>query len=82
MHPPLVIKIGGTSVQDAAAIRNVAEIISRAQERRLLVVVSACAGVTDSLGILVALSEQGYVQQALELLETLHLRHRTMVVPC
>lgn len=45
----IVMKFGGTSVQDAGAIRRVAEIVRRHAERKVLVVVSACAGVTDQL---------------------------------
>jgi aspartate kinase len=45
---PLVLKFGGTSVSDAAAVRRVASIVRR-QEPPLVVVVSALAGVTDAL---------------------------------
>lgn len=44
----LVMKFGGTSVQDAAAIRNVIEIVLRRSEH-VLVVASACSGVTNQL---------------------------------
>ncbi len=45
---PLVMKFGGTSVQDAAAMSNVIAIVRR-KKRRALVVSSACAGVTNML---------------------------------
>src|SRR5260221_11501922 len=45
----LVMKFGGTSVQDAAAIVNVCKIIADRVERKPLVVVSACSGVTNEL---------------------------------
>jgi aspartate kinase len=49
-HAPLhVMKFGGTSVGDAAAIRKVAEIVGDARDSRLVVVVSAMAGVTNKL---------------------------------
>src|SRR5690349_15735228 len=42
------MKFGGTSVQDAAAMRNVIAIVGRRKEN-VLVVSSACAGVTNLL---------------------------------
>jgi aspartate kinase len=45
----IVMKFGGTSVGSAAAIRQVQEIVAMQRERRPIVVVSAHAGVTDSL---------------------------------
>jgi aspartate kinase len=55
----IVCKFGGTSVQDAAAIRRLIQIIrDRASERPLLVV-SALAGVTDELLALARLAETG-----------------------
>ncbi len=45
----IVMKFGGTSIEDAEAIRNAAQIILKNIHRKPLVVVSACAGVTNSL---------------------------------
>jgi aspartate kinase len=45
----IVCKFGGTSVQDAPAIRRLAEIIRDRLPERPLLVVSALAGVTDEL---------------------------------
>jgi aspartate kinase len=45
----IVMKFGGSSVEDAAAIRNATQIISGEILRGPLVVVSACAGITDEL---------------------------------
>src|SRR5215203_741745 len=44
----IVMKFGGTSVQDASAINQVAEIVKTKLDRRPVVVVSAMARVTDS----------------------------------
>jgi len=45
-----VLKFGGTSVADAAALQRVAGLVSRAQRNaRPIIVVSALAGVTDAL---------------------------------
>lgn len=55
------MKFGGTSVQDAAAIRRVAEIVSGRVEREPVVVVSAMAGVTEALlGVARAAKEQQF----------------------
>lgn len=45
----IVMKFGGTSVEDATAMRNVARIIQRELHRSPFVVLSACAGVTNLL---------------------------------
>ncbi|MBI4418933.1 MAG: lysine-sensitive aspartokinase 3 [Ignavibacteriales bacterium] len=45
----IVMKFGGTSVQDAAALRNASQIVMKNLTRRPLVVLSACAGVTTEL---------------------------------
>lgn len=45
----IVMKFGGTSVEDASAMRNVAGIVRRELPRAPLVVLSACAGVTNAL---------------------------------
>ena len=45
----IVMKFGGTSVQDAAAIERAAEIVLGRVERAPVVVVSAMAGVTEAL---------------------------------
>ncbi len=45
----IVMKFGGTSVENAAAIRRVARIVSGRKKRQPVVVVSAMAGVTNAL---------------------------------
>ena len=44
-----VFKFGGASVKDAAAVKNVANIIARYNDRPLVVVVSAMAKTTNAL---------------------------------
>ena len=51
----IVVKFGGTSVGDAAAIERATEIIRGRLSRRPFVVVSALAGATNSL---LAIAEQ------------------------
>ena len=49
MTHPVVMKFGGTSVEDAAAVERVVGIVRAALEQRPVVVVSAMARVTDAL---------------------------------
>ena len=46
---PIIMKFGGTSVEDANAFRNVAEIVKSAVAARPVVVVSAIGGLTNLL---------------------------------
>ncbi len=74
----IVCKFGGTSVQDAAAIRRLGDIVAARAAERPLIVVSALARVTDGLLQLtrhVALGDLGAVDVGLaQLVE----RHRTV----
>ncbi|MBI3766665.1 MAG: lysine-sensitive aspartokinase 3, partial [Ignavibacteriales bacterium] len=67
----IVMKFGGTSVEDATAIRRVIDIVRRERYRRPLVVVSACAGVTNSLIKIAHAVRDGDQRLSLEVLETL-----------
>jgi aspartate kinase len=71
----IVMKFGGTSVEDAKAIRRVCEIVRSRIERRPVVVVSACAGVTDALTRLASASAHGQPDTASELTASLRNRH-------
>lgn len=71
----IVVKFGGTSVQDAEAIERAASIVSGRLDRQPAVVVSALGGVTNSL---VAIGEQaakGHLIGALRGVEELRARH-------
>lgn len=72
----IVMKFGGTSVEDAAAMRNVASIVRRALVHRPLVVASACAGVTNGLLALARGAREAGKEKALDRLEDLRVRHR------
>ncbi len=69
-----VLKFGGTSVQDSGAILRLVEIVKSRSGPRL-VVVSALAGVTNSLVELATLWQKGKVKAALALAEKLRQRH-------
>ena len=75
-----VLKFGGTSVADAAAIQRVVAIVAAERSRSAaggpVVVVSALGGVTDCLLEAAALARRGDAGHALELASGIHARHR------
>lgn len=75
----IIMKFGGSSVKDAAAMRNVAEIITFNLNKNPLVVLSALGGVTDDLmGALQNAARRDL--QAVELtLHNLRRRHETHI---
>jgi aspartate kinase len=81
----LVLKFGGTSVEDARAIERVCEIVrSRAgggaeQRTPTVVVVSALAGVTDQLVQMGTLAEKGDIAEASRLCRQWAVRHLRVV---
>ncbi|MGA2624573.1 MAG: lysine-sensitive aspartokinase 3 [Bacteroidota bacterium] len=75
----IVMKFGGTSVEDAASIKRVVTIVRREMGRRPLVVVSACAGVTNDLIKVAQLARKGDKDASTGLLSRLHERHRAII---
>jgi len=73
--PMIVMKFGGTSVQDAKAIRRVATIVKERIEQRPVVVVSAMARVTDTLLAMARAAGAGERKNALKLCRSLQERH-------
>ena len=71
----IVLKFGGTSVQDAESFRNVIGIVSREQTRQPVVVVSACAGVTNTLLEILDAAIQGDRERAFATLKFVAERH-------
>src|SRR5271166_4161325 len=74
----LVMKFGGTSVEDPAAIRRTAAIVAGrvAQGKQPIVVVSAMAKVTDQLLRAAAIAAEGDRTGALAISSRLRTRHR------
>jgi aspartate kinase len=70
-----VLKFGGTSVRDAKAIQNVIDIVTARHSCPLLVVVSACGGVTNSLLTCIQDAAEGHVREARGTLAALRERH-------
>lgn len=73
------MKFGGTSIADAAAIRRTISIISKKMRSKPVVVVSACANVTNLLHQIVDLTEQGDKDKCEELISALKDRHKSIV---
>jgi aspartate kinase len=72
----IVMKFGGTSVADAAALERVATIVAAQRDDRPVVVVSAMSGVTDALLASASMaSEQGLNASIKSLNETFRRHH-------
>src|SRR6478736_2303358 len=80
-QPPreyVVMKFGGTSVEDAAAIRRLCQLVQRPSSLRPVVVVSAMAKVTDQLMNAGWAAAAGNLGPAREILQILRHRHETV----
>lgn len=75
----LVLKFGGSSVADAACMRQVAEVVTRALPRSPLVVLSAMGKTTNGLFAAAQAAEAGDLAAALATLGTLVGTHRQAV---
>jgi aspartate kinase len=71
----IVVKFGGTSVCDAAAIERAAAIVRSRIEKQPVVVVSALGGVTNALLAVGEQAAKGHLIGALRNVETLRDRH-------
>ena len=71
----IVMKFGGSSVQDVAAIRRVASIVALRLAEQPLVVVSAMGGVTDKLVQVTEAAARNELSAAIGLLEAIRARH-------
>jgi aspartate kinase len=76
----IVMKFGGTSVQDAQAIDRVAAIVRERLAERPVVVVSALAKITDQLLAMAAAAGAGKREPALDLCRTARERHYNTAV--
>ena len=71
------MKFGGTSVEDAAAIRRLCQLVARPPAGPRVVVVSALAKVTDQLMNAGEAAAAGNLDSAREILQVLHQRHES-----
>ncbi len=74
----VVMKFGGTSVEDAAAIRRLIEIVRSRIEAQPVVVVSALAGVTDLLLEAGHAAAKGHLGSALAIVRNVYVRHEEL----
>ncbi|HET6671192.1 MAG TPA: lysine-sensitive aspartokinase 3 [Pyrinomonadaceae bacterium] len=75
MPQSIVMKFGGSSVEDASAFRRVARIIAERLEQRPVVVVSAMSGMTDALLAAVELAVNKQDVEAADLLQPYFAKH-------
>ena len=75
----IVMKFGGTSVEDAAAIECSCKIVGQRFSRRPFVVVSALGGATNSLLEAGTLAARGEIGRAMEIAERLEKRHAELL---
>jgi len=71
----IVMKFGGTSVEDARAIRSVVEIVLSRRQQKPVVIVSAMAKITDSLLAVVRHAADRRLDDALSTIEKMRSRH-------
>jgi aspartate kinase len=71
----VIMKFGGTSVENATAIRRLAEIVRSRKKLGPVVVVSAFAKVTDQLVLMGQKASSGDCDSSLQLLQALRERH-------
>ncbi len=74
----VVMKFGGTSVQDAPAIQRLIEIVRSRSAVRPIVVVSALARVTDQLLEAGQAAASGRLGAALEIVRSIYVRHEAL----
>ena len=75
----IVMKFGGTSVEDAAAIDRSCHIVGQRLSRRPFVVVSALGGATNSLLEAGTLAARGEIGKAMEIAARLEKRHAELL---
>lgn len=75
----VVMKFGGTSVEDAAAIRRLVAIVKSRMNARPLVVVSALARVTDQLLEAGHAAAGGHLGTALAIVRNIYVRHEALL---
>jgi aspartate kinase len=71
----IVMKFGGTSTQDAAAMLNVTEIVELNQDRKPIVVISAIAQATNQLELIGKKAKENKITEAQGVLDALINRH-------
>ncbi len=74
----IIMKFGGSSIKDAAAMERVARIVEEQRQRQPLIVLSALGGVTDQLIRAHQYSLEGQKEKAEKEMHALIARHRAL----
>ena len=75
----IIMKFGGTSVKDADAMKKVLRIVSSYEESKPLVVLSACAGMTDKLINLISNASSVPLSFSNKIIDEIENHHLTMI---
>ncbi len=75
----IVMKFGGTSVEDAKSMQTVIQIVRKEQSRQPIVVLSAIAGATNTLLKAARTAQEGKLDEAILALNNLLDRHVTVM---
>ena len=75
----VVMKFGGTSVEDAKSMQTVINLVRKEQPRKPVVVLSAVAGATNTLLKAAQIAQNGNLDEAIQLLNNLLDRHVTIM---
>ena len=75
----IVMKFGGTSNQDAAAMKNVISIVQAHLALRPVVVISAIAKATNELEQTARIAAAGHETESEKILDGLFTRHETII---
>jgi aspartate kinase len=73
-----VLKFGGTSVQNSAAINQVFDII-KDQKSKLVIVVSAMSGITNYLVDIVENLKQNKLVKSIEIIDVIYKKHKSLI---
>ncbi len=74
----VVMKFGGTSVENAVAIKRVIDIVKKEPSKNIIVFVSACSGVTNDLIKSAQTVKIGDKDKSLNILDRLRNRHKNI----
>ncbi len=75
----IVIKFGGTSVADSISMKQAGKIVNNQVESNLIVILSACSGITNKLIKAVEISAQSGFESAENLFESIQFHHLNLI---
>ena len=75
----IIMKFGGSSIKDAAAMQKAAAIVSNQIDKNPIVVLSALGGVTDKLIDALNFAAEQQIEQAQAIIDQLEQRHQELI---